>query len=327
MLSKKKKQKSQSKAKKSTRAVKSNLQYLQTGDVIDIVAPGSACTKEVFESAVSWIKAQGYVPRFPKDMLTPDIFISHSDEKRFEYLIEALKNKESKAVWCLRGGYGAIRLVPQLLKIKTLPQKKLFIGYSDVTTLHLWLNQKMGWPTVHGPLLDRCGQNQLSENNKNELLSVLSGVKKEVYFSGLKPVNLAAEKNKLNLKAQLFGGNLTVFCSSLGTKLQPVLKNHFLFFEDIGERGYRLDRMFYQLQQAGIFQSCKAVFLGDFLLGQETNGDNHVWTVIQKFFEKSKIPVYSGVESGHGEQQRPLILNGKASLTCGNSVRLLTSFE
>ncbi len=325
MLSKKKKQKSQSNSKKRT--PKSGFSFLQTGDVIDIVAPGSPCSKEVFESAVAWIKAQGYIPRYPKDMLMPEIFISNTDEKRLQFLVEALKNKESKAVWCLRGGYGAIRLVPELLKIKKLPQKKLFIGYSDVTTIHLWLNQKMNWPTVHGPLLDRCGQNQLQETDKNELLSVLSGHKKEVYFSDLKPMNLAAQKNKLNLKAQLFGGNLTVFCSSLGTHLQLVDKNHFLFFEDIGERGYRIDRMLYQLQQAGVFKSCKAIFLGDFLLGQETNGDNHVWSVLEKFFKNSKIPVYSGVASGHGEHQRPLILNGKASLACGNSVRLLTSFE
>lgn len=325
MLSKKKKPKSQSKSKKRTE--KSVFSYLQTGDVIDIVAPGSPCSKEVFEHAVAWIKAQGYIPRYPQDMLAPEIFISNTDEKRLQFLVEALKNKESKAVWCLRGGYGAIRLVPQLLKIKKLPQKKLFIGYSDVTTIHLWLNQKMKWPTVHGPLLDRCGQNQLSENNKNELLSVLSGQKKEVYFSDLKPVNSAAKKHKTKLKAQLYGGNLTVVCSSLGTELQPAFKNHFLFFEDIGERGYRIDRMLNQLEQAGLFKSCKAVFLGDFILGQETNGDNHVWTVLQNFFEKLKCPVYSGVQSGHGEQQRPLILNGSATLTCDNSVRLLTSFE
>ncbi len=96
---------------------------------------------------------------------------------------------------------------------------------------------------------------------------------------------------------------------------------------DIGERGYRVDRMLNQLDQAGLFKACKAVFLGDFILGQEANGDNHVWAVIQNFFENSKIPVYAGVQSGHGEHQRPLILNGAATLTCDNSVRLLTSFE
>lgn len=325
MLSKKKKTKSQPLRQKRTKLPIFN--YLKTGDVIDIVAPGSPCSQEVFLSAVSWIKAQGYVPRYPANILEPDIFISNSDEKRLQFLLEALKNKESKAVWCLRGGYGALRLVPELLKIKKLPQKKLFIGYSDVTTIHLWLNQKMNWPTVHGPLLDRCGQNQLSENNKNELLSVLSGQKKEVYFADLTPLNLAAEKNKTPLKAPLFGGNLTVLSSSLGTKLQPVFKNHFLFFEDIGERGYRIDRMLNQLDQAGVFATCKAVFLGDFILGQETNGDNHVWTVLRQFFKTKKFPVYSGVASGHGQEQRPLILNGQASLTCDKSYRLLTSFE
>ncbi len=318
MLVKKKSLKLQSK--------KSSLAFLRAGDIVDIVAPGSSCSKDVFENSVNWLKAQGFVPRFPKDILDPQTFISNTDEKRLKYLLVALKSKDSKAVWCLRGGYGAIRLVPELLKIKKLPQKKLFIGYSDVTTLHLWLNQKMKWPTIHGPLLDRCGQNQLSELQKNELLGLLSGQKKEIHFSNLKALNPAAQKIKnKKIEGKIFGGNLTVFCSSLGTPLQPKIQNDFLFFEDIGERGYRIDRMLHQIEQAGILKKCKAVFLGDFILGQETNGENHVWSTIQNFFEKSKIPVFSGLECGHGEVQRPLILNSKATLTCSDSIRLLTS--
>ncbi len=313
------------KKKKSQPVRKTESYFLQTGDIVDIVAPGSPCSMDVFESAVSWIKSQGYVPRYPKDILDPQIFVSNSDIKRSKYLIDALKNKQSKAVWCLRGGYGAIRLVPDLLKIKNLPKKKIFIGYSDVTTIHLWLNKKMNWPTVHGPLLDRCGQNQLSEHHKNELLSLLSGQKKELYFTGLKPFNAAAKKKNLKLTGQIFGGNLTVFCSSLGTALQPQIKNDFLFFEDIGERGYRIDKMLHQISQAGILKSCKALFLGDFILGQEANGENHVWYALEKFFEKSKIPVFSGIQAGHSVIQRPLILNGQATLTCGNDIRLLTS--
>ena len=302
--------------------------YLKSGDIIDIVAPGSPCSIEVFNQAAAWIKNQGFIPRFPKDILNPEIFISNSDEKRLKFLVEALKNKESKAVWCLRGGYGAIRLVPGLLKIKSLPKKKLFIGYSDVTTIHLWLNQKMKWPSVHGPLLDRCGQNQLSEVHKNELLSLLTHDKKELYFSGLKSLNTAAKKVKKKLTAKIVGGNLTVFCSSLGTQLQPkISKDHFLFFEDIGERGYRIDRMLHQLEQSGIFKKAQAILLGDFILGQESNGENHVWKTLESFFENRKIPVFYGLQAGHGEVQRPLILNTKAVLTCGSEIRLLTSFE
>jgi muramoyltetrapeptide carboxypeptidase len=314
------------KKKKKLEPSRSQDYFLKTGDIVDIVAPGSSCSKEIFESAVIWLKAQGFVPRFPNDIFDPEFFVSNSDEKRLKYFIDALRNKESKAVWCLRGGYGSIRLVPELLKIKKLPRQKLFIGYSDMTTLHLWLNQKMNWPTIHGPLLDRCGQNQLSEQNKNELLSLLAGQKNEIYFSDLKPLNLSARKKNLKLSGRIFGGNLSVFCSSLGTALQPQVQNDFLFFEDIGERGYRIDKMLNQISQSGLFKKCKAVFLGDFILGDESNGENHVWYALEKFFEKSKVPVFSGLQSGHAQIQRPLILNGKATLTCGKDLRLLTSF-
>jgi len=310
--------------------------FLKTGDIIDIVAPGSACSKDIFEQAVAWIKQQGFIPRYPKNMLEPDIFISNSDELRLKFLVEALTNTESKAVWCLRGGYGALRLVPELLKIKQIKQKKIFIGYSDVTTIHLWLNQKMNWLTIHGPLLERCGQRDFSDKNKNELLELVSGQQKEIIFKNLKPVNLAAQKikqkTKFILNKKIYGGNLTVFCSSLGTDLAKKIKikkteEFFLFFEEIGERGYRIDRMLCQLEQSKALNKCRAIFLGDFLLGDEADGQNHIWTVIQHFFKDSKIPVFSGLQAGHGQIQRPVILNSKASLTCGNDIRLLTSFE
>ena len=300
---------------------------LQPGDIIDIVAPGSACSADVFQKSILWLKAQGFVPRFPNDILSPQIFISHSDEKRLSYLLQALEAKDSKAVWCLRGGYGALRLLPELKRIKKLKTKKWFIGYSDITTLHQWLNQKMDWVTLHGPLLDRGGLGLFTEAEKNELLSILTGQTSETYFDNLVPVNLAAEKFKSGQKqlmGRILGGNLTVYASSLGSFLSPDKnKKHILFLEDVGERGYRLDRLLNQLYNADVFKHCQAVLLGDFIGGQETNGENHVDSTLSQFFAKLKIPVFKGLSVGHGPVQRTLILNSHAKLTCDQRARLI----
>ena len=94
-----------------------------------------------------------------------------------------------------------------------------------------------------------------------------------------------------------------------------ILYNHFLFFEDISERGYKVDRMLNQLEQAGIFKKCKAIFFGDFVQSDEANGKNLVWPTIQRFFENKNIPIFKGIESDHSEKQRPLILNAVAELS------------
>lgn len=288
--------------------------FLKKGDVIDIVAPASSSTNEELQHAVQWLTDLGYQPRVPKDILQPVKYLANTDQKRFSQLKQALTNKTSKVVWCLRGGYGSLRLVPELLKLKK-QSPKMFIGLSDITVLHQFLNQKWGWKTIHGPILARS----LEMKNKRpqdyqELFGLLTGEKSFIQFENLQPLNPAAIKNKKNIQAKIRGGNLCTFCSLLGTPLQPKVDQSFLFFEDTGERGYKVDRMLTQLEQAGIFKKCKGVFFGDMIKGDEADGTNLVWSAIEDFFKKYSFPVYKGIESDHSEKQRPLFLNSKAEL-------------
>lgn len=311
---------------------KHDFQSLVPGDIIDIVAPGSYCTKEVLEKSIQWLKAQGFQARIPDALIEPQIYLSNTDQQRFYHFKQALFAEDSKAIWCLRGGYGSLRLLPELQKIKKLPFKKWFLGYSDITTIHQWLNQNHGWTTLHSPLFDRAGLGAFQEVEKNEVIGLISGQKKEIHFSHLKPFNTMAQnfcdKNK-KIKSKILGGNLTVFTSSLGTFLDPkkfIEKNKpLLFFEDIGERGYRLDRLLHQCLLSGVFQNASAVVLGDFLGGSETNGENHVLTVLRDFFEQLSVPVFSGLPVGHGGLQRVLPLNAQTYLTCAKETSLIVS--
>jgi muramoyltetrapeptide carboxypeptidase len=298
--------------------------FLKKGDIIDIVAPASSCTPEELAYAIDWIKAQGYTPHVPTDLLQPLDYLANTDKKRFTTLKNALASKSSKAVWCLRGGYGSIRLVPDLLKLKKLPQK-FFIGLSDITVIHQFLNQKWNWKTIHGPVLSRTMSEKKRKSDYDELFELLSGEKKEVDFTGLTPINKTAQKLKKNITSKMMGGNLTTFCSMLGTSLSPKVNNHFLFFEDISERGYKIDRMLNQLEQAGVFKKCKGIFFGDIINSDEANGRSLVWSTIENFFAGKNIPVFKGVESDHSEKQRPLFLNTKAELRCKDSYTLRVS--
>lgn len=297
------------------------MKKISKGDIIDVVAPASACNPQELELALNWLRDQGYEPRVPADMLEPDMYLANTDKKRFSQLKAALSNKTSKVVWCVRGGYSALRLVPDLMKMKK-PAPKILIGMSDITILHQFLNQKWNWPSLHAPILARSHEmrDQRPEDYA-ELFGLLEGSAEYIEFTNLEAINPAAVKNKKKIKGKMTGGNLFSFCSMLGTKLQPKVNNHFIFFEDTGERGYKIDRILQQLDQAGIFKKCKGVFWGEVIKAEEADGKNYAWPTIEAFFKKHPFPVYRGIESGHAEKQRPIYFNTQAELT-SNSLRV-----
>lgn len=295
---------------------------LQPGDIIDVIAPGFTCTKEAIQGAEAYIHSLGFVPRIPQDIVGKDLICSNSQSVRLRHLKQALSNKTSKMIWCLRGGYGGIQLLPDLQKLKKPSQSKLFWGYSDATTLHLFLNQKWQWPTMHGPLLDRLGSNHQDPILNLQIQNILYGESDKIAFEGLMPLNKAAKTKKI-IKAKLVGGNLTVLTSSVGTPWGLTGKNKILFLEDTGERAYRLDRMMNQLEQSKSLVGLKAILLGDFLGGPDKDGVSRVWEWWHRYAATSKIPIFSGLPVGHGEVQMPLPLNTSCELTMGRSPRLV----
>ncbi len=300
---------------KSQRTSKNRFNYfLQPGDLIDVIAPGSATELEVLQQSVKQLESWGYKVRVSKNLLKPELFLSNSDSFRAEDFKKALLALDSKAIWCLRGGYGSIRLLPFLQKLKKPKHKKLFIGISDVCSLHLFLNQKWNWPTLHGPLVDRIGLNLLSDSNVTELKSILTNQEHVILFDHLTPLNAAALKTK-NINAPVIGGNLMVTTSSLGTKNQITGSGRILFFEELSERGYRIDRCLQQLKQAGVFDKAKAVVFGDFIKCEEPNGIDLSKPTLISFFKELKLPAFTGIQAGHSTLQRPLFFNTSAKIS------------
>lgn len=295
---------------------------LKPGDVIDVVAPASACKKSELKNAVRFLRQLGYRPRVPKNIFSnrSKIF-AQSDEQRLSQFSRALRAKDSKAIWCVRGGYGAVRLLPGLEKISLPRRAKIFLGYSDITTLHSWLNAKWKWPTVHGPLLDRFGRGTNRPKETREILGLLNGKVESIWFSGLKPMNSAASRRR-RIRGGIVGGNLSVLLGSLGTPWQFLPRGHIVFFEDLGEKPHRLDRMLTQMQQAGFFKGAKAVIFGDVLFSDVKLKRLIDQDVLPRFAKSLKIPVMRGLPCGHGKTQRPLPFLTEAVLTTGRSGQL-----
>jgi muramoyltetrapeptide carboxypeptidase len=293
---------------------------LVPGDVVDVVAPGFRCTQEQLDGGIAFLKRQGLVPRVPADLFGDDVLCANTDTHRYAQLRKALYARDSRAVWCVRGGYGAIRFIERLQALKPPRKPKLLIGYSDATTLHQLLNLFWGWPSLHGPLLDRLGAADVREDERRELAAVLFAGQPQTTFAQLVPLNAAARRRQV-IVSKLTGGNLTVLQSTLGTALQK-RPSAILLLEDLGERGYRIDRILEQLRQAGVLRNLKAIVLGTFLGGAERDGTNLGPAVLERFARSLKIPVLAGIDAGHGSYQRPVFLHTRAELQCGPDAQL-----
>ncbi len=220
-----------------------------------------------------------------------------------------MNDPDVEVLWAVRGGYGASRLLPALENGATLPEApKVLVGYSDITFLHLFLG-KRGWPSVHGAMFWELGADGSDPENFRRLAAVLSGETAELRYEGLKPGNPAAEKLDQPVAGKLVGGNLTCLTAAVGTPWQPDVSGNILFLEDVKEKGYKLDRLFTQLQQAGLLDGASAILLGEF-----SEGDEQVEFALARFAQSVSVPVFRCDWFGHGEKNYPLILGAPAAI-------------
>ncbi len=311
---------------------------LHPGDVVDVVAPGSSPKSEDVSKALDLLRLWGLKPRLRAEF-SGHPFHSHEDSVRSRLLIDAFLAKDSKAVLCLRGGYGSLRMIPALLKVKARLQKakpKIFLGYSDITTLHLFVRRILRWPvSLHGPLLESLISGKMSDSDVEHCRQILFGedqrqnqgqkqdskkqeLKVQTASFELKPMNGLAKKTK-SISGFLIGGNLNVLQSSLGTDLSFQTKkqkglNEIVVFEDIGERGYRVDRMLEHLKQAKAFKNCSAIVFGDFVGGKEADGGETISFALQRFANEINIACYSGLPMGHGVRNQIIPFGQNATI-------------
>ncbi len=290
------------------------LPYLNAGDVVEIIAPASRCTHAQLSGLQELLRQWDLRPQVAADIFGDDLLCAHDDAHRLHSLYKALSNPYSKAVLCARGGYGSMRLIPELLKLPKPETPKLFIGLSDITALHLFLMQHWGWPVIHGGItIDKTLPTSIVR-----LKDLIFAPDKKIIKTDLSPMNQNAAEFA-QITAKLTGGNLCLVQTSLATPWQIKAENCILILEEVGERGYKVDRMLAQLEQAGVFSQVKAILLGDFSAGEEADGSSLVEPVLKRFAESCSVPVLRIQGFGHNAHNDPLILGTEILLTTGNT--------
>ena len=231
-------------------------------------------------------------------------FYSNTREIRFEQLRDALLTKEVDIICAFRGGYGSAEIAIPAMEI-TPNGKKIMIGFSDITVLHLLFNQHYKMPSIHGFVLT-----SLMDKHPDTIIQIkdiLAGKKQSI---SLKPQNEAA---KQDISGELMGGNLTMLATMIGTKLEPQMDGKILILEEVNDQGYKIRRVLTQLEQSGKLEKIAACILGDFI-----GGDEHVEWALGDFISRNpQLPIYRTEGIGHGSVNIPLVFGEKATIVGG----------
>jgi len=227
---------------------------LKPGDSIALVAPARAVRPEELQGFKQWAAHYQWKVLESPHLHGQENQFSGSHEQRAADLHWAAQHPEVKAVMSARGGYGCLPLLPLLQPELFTNNPKWWCGYSDLTTLHLWLN-KLGLATLHSPMATRgLWENQAPTDDGVALARALQGEGIEIELVPGQP-----------FEGELTGGNLSLVYASLGTPEQPDTKEKVLFLEDLDEYLYHMDRMGQSLQRAGLFNEPAAVLFGSLM--------------------------------------------------------------
>lgn len=305
---------------------------IKQGDTIGITAPASATSLWEIRNALSFIKKLGCKAKLGATITnwkTSNRYFSDNDEVRAAEFMEFIESDEINAILCARGGYGSMRILDLLDYDKIRNNPKAIIGFSDLTALLIAINQLSQLVTYHGPVAV-LSFNSFTQTHFEKILYRREKSKLEIPYQ---PIDLiykqATTINEGKAKGIIKGGNLSMICSTLGTKYEVNTRDSLLFLEEVFEEPYKIDRMLTQLALAGKFDDCNGIILGTFK-NMDTNKPFYpglqfsVRQIINQVIKPYNKPVLSNFPVGHGEFIMTLPLGIRAELdTVNKSLKLL----
>jgi muramoyltetrapeptide carboxypeptidase len=287
-------------------------------------------------------------------------FFSGTDEQRAKSFFEYALDSSFDVLWCARGGYGANRLLASIeqMAYKTgIPPRKLLVGFSDITGLMDFVRTRWGWETLHAPMPGLRSFCKMPTGDRESIAAFLRGERPKKPWGGKKfKFAKGAPKPSSPIEAELVGGNLTVWATLMGTPYEPVPRGKIVFFEDVDEFLYRIDRMAQQIFQAGNLEGVKAIVLGDFLncrdaiprviaklpsaklrkrviespkdselepLRPRLDEEKMIGEIFGELGARLGVPVLMGLPVGHGPGRAPLPLGARYRIGTDGSFELL----
>ncbi len=278
---------------------------------VALVAPsGIVADPSQVDRAEENARSLGWTPVLGENVAALHGYLAGTDDLRARDFNRALNDDSIDAIWCVRGGYGAARLIPHIDWDALRSHPRPVIGFSDITALHAAIWRECGIVSFHGP----TARGELSEFSRD---SLVRAVIEDVDSCGVAPDARPLRGGKV--RGRLAGGNLALVTSLMGTPWSVDFDGAILVLEDIDEAVYRVDRMFRQLLLSGELAKCAALVTGDFRPPEgETSANNRlIDEVILEAADEAGIPCLAGVPVGHIDDQWTLPLGATAELDVG----------
>lgn len=287
---------------------------LQPGMTIGVIAPASAVRDPNLEAGIEAIRARGYQVETGNGLYNRHGFLAGTDRGRAQDFTDMFARKEIDAVFCARGGYGASRILEHVDWEVVRRNPKPFVGYSDITALHLAMERFTGQITLHGPMVTTLGEGlsapaevcfwRMLEKSEPPGAYDSQGADVKTLVSG-------------TAEGRLAGGNMTLLCAAVGTPETPDFRDRIVLLEDIGEPAYRIDRMLVHLRRSGLLHQAAG-----FVIGTATGWEEEEETppvirledVWREHFVPLGKPTITGFPFGHIDSPLTLPLGCRASL-------------
>lgn len=299
-------------------------QRLQKGDTVALIAPSSHADAESVKIAADSIRFLDLYPKIYPSCFCSHGYLSGNDERRVSDLNAAFADDKVKGIFCLRGGYGAMRLLKHINYEMISMHPKVFCGYSDITALHTAFNNICGFVTFHAPM-------PITDYANMDAFSLLS--LKDAIFGNwdCRDAQTPPGMPLFSIcggvaSGRLTGGNLSLLVSTLGSPFEIDTRDAILFIEETDEELYKVDRALTALALAGKFEDCKGVILGTFS-GCSSSNPTHSLTlgeILNEMFFSLNKPIISNFQCGHSYPQHTLALGSRIEINADDlKVRFL----
>lgn len=281
---------------------------LKPGARIGVLAPAGAVESASLIAGVEAIKAEGFEVELAPGIHRCKGYLAGDAKSRARDLMDFFRRDNIDAIFCARGGFGSIQLLPYLNE-ELRRHPKIFVGYSDITILINWLRRFCSMVTFHAPMVAMDLAKGLNGRSREHFWGVLTGTRP----SWCVPLGETVRPGKA--VAEMMGGCLSLLVTTLGTPYEIDTAGKILFLEDVGEKPYRVERMLTHLKMAGKFDAVAGVVFGDFT-HCESDGPRDIRQAVGELFGGADYPVVTGLAAGHGEENLTLpfgvkmLLNG-----------------
>lgn len=301
---------------------------LRPGEVIGVVAPASPMKPELLEQGVRYLEGLGYRVKLGKFVYRENGYLAGSDRERSRDLNAMFRDRQVRAIICVRGGYGTPRLLHLLDYDAIRDQPKIFVGYSDITALQLAIFRRTGLITFSGPMVAADMGRGIDPFTAAQFWRMIT---EPVPCGDLEPQQDRpfAAITAGRVRGRLLGGCLSLVATVAGTAFMPAVQKSIFFLEEIGEEIYRIDRYLVHLRELGVFAKIGGFVLGQMIDCEAKNGapSLRLEDLMQDFIRPLRVPALMNLEYGHAGRKHTMPVGARAELLVSGRQRRLTVTE